>query len=155
MIKTLVQDFPARINLLTFSRWLSEASLWSVCMSWNKTKFLIRGICPGGVNFARRYSSHGWLEVDAYLMAARNSSMTLRKGFVVKNSNPLGVGCQLGPPSSCQWLLLLFLQKGHLCSAASLDEVSAVIASLVFLTCRQEMPGELVGWGSALLSSVI
>lgn len=37
----------------------------------------------------------------AYLMAARHGSMTLRKGLVIKISNPLGVRCQLGLPLLC------------------------------------------------------
>lgn len=93
--------------------------------------------------------------VDAYLMAARYGSMTLRKGLVIKISNPLGVRCQLGPPLLCFYC---FWNKGTSLLPASIDEVSTATSGLAFLACRHKMEGELVcggigGGGSASSSS--
>lgn len=70
-----------------------------------------------------------------------DGSLTLRKGFVVKNSNPLGARCQLGPPLTCFYC---FCTKGPSPLTDSIEEVSTAISSLVFLACGHKMPSELV-----------
>lgn len=147
MIKTLVLLPSERKSINIFL--LTLRSLTVICLHELKQNKISdqRNLSQGGSTKSEDTLHMAKQGVDAYLMAVRNGSMTLRKGFVVKISNPLGVSCQLGPPLIC---IHCFWNKGSYLLTPSMEEVSTTPGSLAFLACSQKMPGELVcvwGWG--------
>jgi hypothetical protein len=109
MIKTLVLASPARGSLI--SCWLSDVSLWSVSMSWNKSFSDQRDLSQGAST----------LPVDTHHMAGRSGCLSETsqkwqqdswKGGVIKNVDMwVGVRCEPGLPSSCHFVFVLFLQQ--------------------------------------------